>query len=376
MVNNVPFMDLGAQYKQIREEVIKKIDDINSRGDFILGEDLRMLEQEFSAFCGVQYGVGVASGTDALYLALMACGVKAGDEVITAPNSFIATAVAISLTGAKPVFVDVDPVTYNINPKLIGAKITPKTKVIIPVHLYGQPSEMDEIMTISRNHKLFVIEDAAQAHGVMYKGKKVGGFGDLACFSFYPAKNLGAYGDGGIVVSNNQVLADKVRILRNYGQKVKNLHSTFGVNSRLDNLQAAILRIKLKYIDMWNNNRRKNAKLYQKCFLSNSGIDTNKVILPNPVSDKQDHIYHIYAILIENRDKMGEYLKSKGISFGLHYLMPIHLQECYKDLGYKKSDFPAAENMSAKTISLPMYPELKPEQIERVVAAVKEFCHA
>ncbi|MFA5795026.1 MAG: DegT/DnrJ/EryC1/StrS family aminotransferase [Candidatus Brocadiia bacterium] len=375
-MNNVPFVDLGAQYKQIREEVIKKIDDINSRGDFILGEDLKMFEQEFSAFCGVQYGVGVASGTDALYLALMACGVKAGDEVITAPNSFIATAVAISLTGAKPVFVDVDPVTYNINPKLIKAKITSKTKAIIPIHLYGQPAEMNGIMSIARAHKLFVIEDAAQAHGVMYKGQRVGGFGDLACFSFYPAKNLGAYGDGGMVVSNNQALSDKVRMLRNYGQKVKNQHSTFGVNSRLDNLQAAILRVKLKYIDRWNDNRRKNAKLFQKCFLSGSAIDRNKVVLPNPAGEQQDHIYHIYAILIENRDKLGEYLKSKGISFGMHYPIPIHLQECYGYLGYKKGDFPAAENMAAKTISLPMYPEMELEQIERVVAAVKDFSRA
>lgn len=369
----IPFVDLNAQYKQIRKEVIKKIDEISSRGDFILGEEVRLLEQEFAQYCGVQYGVGVASGTDALFLSLLAVGVKNGDEVITAPNSFIATAVAVTLTGARPVFVDVDPKTYNINPKLIAEKITPRTKAIIPVHLYGQPAPMDAINAIAKEHQLVIIEDAAQAHGVRYKGKKAGSLGDIACFSFYPAKNLGAYGDGGIVVTNNQGLADKIRLLRNYGQKVKNQHATFGLNSRLDNLQAAILRIKLKYLDKWNTQRRKNAELYRKFFNTKPAITKTKVILPNLPDKKQDHIYHIYAILTENREKLAERLKSNGIASGMHYYMPIHLQECYKYLGCKKGDFPVAEEMSAKTISLPMYPELTAQQIKRVVAAVKEF---
>lgn len=369
----IPFVDLNAQYKQIRGEVIKKIDGINSRGDFILGEDVRLLEQEFAQYCGVQYGVGVASGTDALFLSLLSAGVKSGDEVITAPNSFIATAVAITLAGARPVFVDVDPQTYNINPKLIALKITSRTKAIIPVHLYGQPAPMDAINAIAKKHRLAVIEDAAQAHGVMYKGRKVGSFGDMACFSFYPAKNLGAYGDGGIVVTNNQALADKVRLLRNYGQKVKNQHATFGLNSRLDNLQAAVLRIKLKYLNKWNGQRRRNAKLYRQYFLAKPAIDAREVVLPNPNKKTQDHIYHIYAILVENREKLAEYLKSKGVASGMHYYLPIHLQGCYKYLGYQKGDFPAAEDMSARTLSLPMYPELKAEQIKWVVKCVKEF---
>lgn len=372
-VKNIPFVDLNAQYKQIRKKVIKKIDEINSRGDFILGEEVRLLEQEFAAYCGVKSGVGVASGTDALLLSLMACGVKAGDEVITVPNTFIATVIAISLAGAKPVFVDVDPQTYNMNPKLLAAKITPKTKAIIPVHLYGRPAAMDEIMSIARAHNLNVIEDAAQAHGVVYRNKRVGSFGDLACFSFYPTKNLGAYGDGGMVVSDNQELADKVRLLRNYGQKVKNLHAVFGINSRLDNLQAAVLRIKLKYLDKWNQQRRRNAALYYKYFRMGAAGTANKVVLPNLPADATDHIYHIYAILAENREKLAEHLKSNGIATGMHYYLPVHLQECYRHLGYKPGDFPVTESVESRTLSLPMYPEMKPDQIKWVAKCVKGF---
>lgn len=365
----VPFVDLAAQYQQIKDEVRPRMEGIVERGDFILGNDLAKFEQEFAAYTGVKYGIGVASGTEALHLALLACDIGPGDEVITAPNTFIATVVAITLTGAKPVLVDVEPETYNINPSLIAKRITKRTKAIIPVHLYGRPAAMDEIMALARKHSLKVIEDVAQAHGARFGSKKAGAFGDLACFSFYPAKNLGACGDGGLVAADNEALAERVKLLRNYGQKEKNKHIIFGVNSRLDNLQAAILRIKLKYLDDWNNRRRQNAVIYQELFEATPRL--KQVVLPNPKTG--DHIYHIYAILAENRDKLAEHLKAKGVATGIHYPFPIHLQECYKNLGYKKGDFSAAEEMASRTLSLPMYPELTREQIEYVVGCVKEF---
>jgi dTDP-4-amino-4,6-dideoxygalactose transaminase len=363
----VPFVDLSAQYESIKSEVLPKISDIISRGDFILGEDLKLFESEFAAYTGVKYGVGVASGTDAIYLALLACGIGKGDEVITAANTFIATAIAVTQSGAKPVLSDVDKKTYNIDPDKITKLINKNTKAIIPVHLCGQPVDLGKIKEIANKHKLIVIEDAAQAHGVSLDGKnKAGSYGDLSCFSFYPAKNLGAYGDGGIVVTNSQDLAEKVRSIRNYGQKIKNQHSSFGFNSRLDNLHAAILRIKLKHLDKWNNQRRNNAKIYQEFFGNNP-----PVVLPN--TDKNDHIYHLYVVLSEERDKLAEFLKTRGVASGMHYPIPIHLQECYKSLGYKKGDFPIAENYASNTLSLPMYPELTRDQIKWVVDSVKEF---
>lgn len=363
----VPFVDLSAQYESINSEVNAKISGIIKNGDFILGEDLRQFESEFANYIGVKYGVGVASGTDALYLALLACGVKSGNEVITAANTFIATAIAISQTGAKPVLVDIDPNTSNIDAKKIALCITKHTKAIIPVHLCGRPVLMSEITEIARKHNLRIIEDAAQAHGALFPdNKKAGACGDIACFSFYPAKNLGAYGDGGIVVTNDTNLAEKVRLLRNYGQKIKNQHFIMGFNSRLDNLHAAVLRIKLKYLDKWNNQRRENAKIYKELFGA-----TPPVVLPN--TDNGDHIYHLYAVLAEKRDKLAEFLKTRGISTGIHYPIPIHLQECYKNLGYRQGDFPITEHYATHTLSLPMYPELSRDQIKWVVDSVKEF---
>ena len=363
----VPFVDLSAQYESIKSEVLPKVTDIISRGDFILGEDLKSFESEFASYTGVKYGIGVASGTDALYLALLACGIGKGDEVITSANTFIATVIAITQSGAKPVLADVDKKTYNIDPGQIAKLITKNTKAIIPVHLCGQPAAMEKVKEIADKHKLIVIEDSAQAHGAYFDNKKkVGSYGDLACFSFYPAKNLGAYGDGGIVVTNNPDLAEKVRLIRNYGQKIKNQHSTFGFNSRLDNLHAAILRIKLKYLDKWNNQRRNNGKIYQELFGNNP-----PVTLPNP--EKNDHIYHLYVVLANERDSLADFLKSRGVASGMHYPIPIHLQECYKSLGYKKGDFPVTENYASSTLSLPMYPELTREQIKWAVDSVKEF---
>ncbi|MBI4712315.1 MAG: DegT/DnrJ/EryC1/StrS family aminotransferase [Planctomycetes bacterium] len=387
----VPFVDLNAQYQQIKSEVLPKMESIVERGDFILGDDLAKFEQEFAAYTGVKYGIGVASGTEALHLALLACDIGPGDEVITAPNTFIATVVAITLTGAKPVLVDVEPETYNINPSLITKKVTKRTRAIIPVHLYGRPAAMEEIMALARKHSFKVIEDVAQAHGARLGSKKAGAFGDLACFSFYPAKNLGAYGDGGLVVTDNEALAERVKLLRNYGQKEKNRHIIFGVNSRLDNLQSAILRIKLKYLDDWNNRRRQKAKIYYELFQVAPRLNESQVSLPNPKTglpaeasartggrsggsaEAEDHIYHIDAILAKDRDKLAEHLKARGVATGIHYPLPVYLQECYANLGYKKGDFPAAEEMASKTLSLPMYPELTREQIEYVVGCVKEF---
>ena len=376
----VPFVDLSRPYQQTKQNILKKIEELMERSDFILGDEVKKFEEEFAAYIGVKHGIGVASGTDALHLALRACDVGPDDEVITAANTFIATATAITLTGARTVLVDVDPKTYNINPALIEAKITKKTKVIIPVHLYGQPAAMGEIMRIARKHSLKVIEDAAQAHGAFVAtGKKAGSDGDLACFSFYPAKNLGAAGDAGMVVTDNAQLAEKVRLLRNYGQKVKNQHTLKGFNSRLDNLQAAVLRIKLKYLDQWNQQRQANARIYQEFFTAEPRLKSDEVILANPSNPTgktagPNHVYHLYVILAQNRDKLADWLKERKIATGLHYPVPIHLHECYQDLGYQSGDFPVAEEYAAKTLSLPMYPDLTKEQIKWVVDSVKEFC--
>ncbi len=368
----VPFVDLSGQYQMIKTEVLGKIEEIVSTGNFILGNDVKQLEEEFARYSGVKYGIGVANGTDALQLAILACDIKEGDEVITAANTFIATAVAISMTGARPVLVDIDPDTYNMDLAKLEARITKHTKAIIPVHLCGRPVAMKPLMDIARKHNLKVIEDAAQAHGAKLDiGGRSGSAGDIACFSFYPAKNLGCYGDGGIVITNNEQLAEKVKLLRNYGQRAKNQHVLKGFNSRLDNLQAAVLCIKLKQLDRWNENRRKNARLYQEFFNQAPKLDKDKVKLPNP--KQGDHVYHLYVILAERRDELAMWLKKHEIANGIHYPLPIHLQECYKDLGYSKGEFPVAEDYCSRTLSLPMYPELSKEQIKWVVDSVKEF---
>jgi dTDP-4-amino-4,6-dideoxygalactose transaminase len=363
---NIPLVDLKSQLDSIRDEVNEAINSVVENTAFILGKEVELFENEFAQYIGTDYCVGVGSGTEALHLALRALGIGNGDEVITAPNSYIATALAISYVGAKPIFVDIDPQTNNIDPDKIEEIINPNTKAIIPVHLYGHPAEMEPIAEISRKHNLKIIEDAAQAHGAEYKGRKVGTFGDISCFSFYPGKNLGAYGDGGAIVTNNEEYAIKVRTLRNYGESKKYYHEEIGYNCRLDAVQAAILRVKLKYLDKWNQNRLDNSKNYNK-YLKDLPIKT-------PV-DKEyvKNVYHLYVIHVKNRDKVLEFLRSKGVFASIHYPIPIHLQNAYEDLGYKKGDFPITEKYAQEIISLPMFPELKEDQIQYITETLESY---
>lgn len=351
---NVPFVDLKRQYRQIKDEINTKLNDVLNSTQFILGDNVVLFEEEFAKYCGIKYAIGVASGTDALTIGIDVLGIGKGDEVITVPNTFIATADAISKNGAKPVFVDIDPDTYNIDVTKIEDKITSNTKAIIPVHLYGQSAEMGPILKIAKDYGLKVVEDACQAHGAEYNGKKVGSLGDIGCFSFYPGKNLGAYGDGGMIVTNNSEIAEHVTMLRNYGQKLKYYHSFVGYNSRLDEIQAAILMIKLKHLDNWNNLRRRNAKIY--------GDMLEKVDVVIPI-EKYYHVYHLYVIRCNNRDKLQKYLISNGISTGIHYPIPLHLQKAYIHLNYSGGSFPITEKYVGEILSLPMFPELTTEEI-------------
>lgn len=361
----VPFVDLRIQYESIKEEVDVSLKKVMENTDFILGEEVQLLEKEYARFCEAECAVGVDSGISALELTLRALGIGEGDEVITAPNSFIATASAISFAGAVPVFVDIEPEYFNIDPGKIEAAITPKTKAIMPVHLYGQPADMDAINEIARKHGLKVIEDACQAHGARYKRRRVGALGDAGCFSFYPGKNLGAYGDGGMMVANDKAVVEKVKMLRNYGQKQKYNHIFLAFNRRLDTMQAAILRIKLRHLDEWNRKRRANAALYDR-LLKDSNVRTPAV------AGYAEHVYHLYVIITENRDKLLEYLNAKSVFAGLHYPIPIHLQPAYSSLGYKKGDYPVTEEYSGKILSLPMFPELTEEQIHFACELIKE----
>ena len=354
----VPFLDLKAQYESIKNEVAVAIQQVLDKTAFAGGPFVAQFEKEFAAFCQTQYAIGVGSGTDALWLALLGLGIGPGDEVITVPDTFIATAEAISYCGAKPVFVDVEEKTYNMNPSLLEAAITPKTKAIIPVHLFGQMADMDPIMEIARKHGLFVIEDACQAHGAEYKGKLAGSNGDAGAFSFYPGKNLGAYGEAGAVVTNNTELDKKIRILRDHGQAKKYYHGMIGWNARMDGLQGAILSVKLKYLPSWNKDRRKNAKMYDNLFGNIQGM-----VVPREVSHAK-HVYHIYAIRVQNRDALIGALAERDIHCGIHYPIPLHLQEAYHSLGLGKGSFPVSEMVQAEFVSLPMFPELTTSQIQ------------
>jgi len=360
---NVPFVDLAGQYASVKEEIDGAIRDVLGRMDFILGRDVGLFEEEFAAYCEAEHGVGVDSGTSALELALRAAGIGQGDEVITAANTFMATALAISYTGAEPVLVDVDPSTYTIDPAAAERAVTEQTKAIIPVHLYGQAADMDSIMQIAGRHGLVVVEDACQAHGARYQGRRVGSLGHAAAFSFYPSKNLGAYGDGGMVVTDDDELARRVRVLRNYGQKEKNHHLTVGFNRRLDTLQAAILRAKLPHLSQWTALRQSHAALYDR-LLESTGVVTPEV------GANRDHVYHLYVIQVEQRDRLRAYLGDMGISTGIHYPVPIHLQPAYRSLGYGPGSFPVAEKCAAWILSLPMCAELTPEMITYVAGAV------
>jgi dTDP-4-amino-4,6-dideoxygalactose transaminase len=366
LAQQVPFVDLRAQYVSIAEEINAASVAVLGRTDYILGRDVDLFEEEFAAFCEAAFAVGVDNGTSALELVLRAYGIGPGDEVITAANTFIATALAISCVGATPVLVDIDPQTYTIDPMLIEAAITPQTKAIIPVHLYGQPADMDSILEIARRHDLVVIEDACQAHGARYKGRRVGSLGHAAAFSFYPAKNLGASGDGGMIVTNDQEVAKSLRMLRNYGQREKYYHVLRGYNRRLDTLQAAMLRVKLKYLDAWNAARRTHAQAYAQLLVGTEAVTPKE-------ADDAESVWHLYVIRTANRDMLQAHLADRHIATGIHYPVPIHLQPAYQDLGYTRGAFPIAERYADEILSLPMYAELTSDMIECVAEAIKEF---
>jgi dTDP-4-amino-4,6-dideoxygalactose transaminase len=359
-------VDLKVQYEAIKEEINSAVLGVIQTTHFILGPQGKALEEAVAAYHGVKHAVAVASGTDALHLALLASGIKPGDEVITSPFTFIATAEAISYVGAVPVFIDIDPVTFNLDVRKIEAAITKKTKGIIPVHLYGHPVEMDPLMAIAKKHNLRVIEDCAQSFGAEYNGRKTGAFGDAACFSFFPSKNLGCYGDGGMVVTNDTQLAEHMLSLRNHGSRVRYYHDEIGFNSRLDEIQAAILRVKFRRIDEYNEKRRNNALLYNK-FLAVPGIQT-------PSEQKGTrHAFHQYTIRIKNRDAVKQKLDKENITSSMiYYPVPLHLQAAYKNLGMKPGSLPNAEQVALEVLSLPMYPELTEAQIRTVADAVKQ----
>ncbi|UFT98851.1 DegT/DnrJ/EryC1/StrS family aminotransferase [Radiobacillus kanasensis] len=362
----VPFLDLKIQYESIEDEVMSAVKKVFSQAAFIGGDEVQKFEEEFANYSQAQYCVGVANGTDALWLALKALGVGQGDEVITAANTFIATVEAISAVGATPVLVDCDKSTYTIDVTKIEERITEKTRAVIPVHLYGQPADMDPIMNIAKNYNLKVVEDAAQAHGAEYKGKRVGSIGDIACFSFYPGKNLGAYGDGGAVVTHNQDLATKIRLLSQHGSIEKYVHEVPGYNSRLDGVQAAILRIKLKYIEEWTKMRRKNAEIY-------NNLLRNPEVTKPIEAEYSLHVFHLYVIRTKRRKAFISYLNDKGIQTGIHYPIPVHLSNAYKGLEIPIGTYPVAEKYGNDIVSLPLFPELTKEQIKFVSNAINNF---
>ncbi|MEO9264573.1 MAG: DegT/DnrJ/EryC1/StrS family aminotransferase [Candidatus Baltobacteraceae bacterium] len=359
----IPILDLTEQYQSLKSELDRAVTDVFASGHYINGANVKALEAEIAAYIGCEYGVGLNSGTDALHLALRALDIGPGDEVITTPFTFVATTEAIGIVGATPVFVDIDPETYNIDPSLIEAAITPRTKAIIPIHLYGHPAPMHEILAIAEKHGLCVVEDCAQAIGASIGGKRVGSFGDVGAFSFFPSKNLGAYGDAGMVTTGRKDLADRMRSLRAHGGRVKYHHEELGVNSRLDEVQAAILRVKLPHLDAWIDNRRANAAWYSK----NLG---ERVVTPSETPDTH-HAYHQYTIRVENRDRVQKQLADAGVQTMVYYPVPLHLQEVHANLGLKEGDFPHSERAAREVLSLPMFPELKPEAREAVRTALR-----
>ena len=365
----IPLVDLKAQYNSIKGDIDTAIQRVIQSGQFILGTEVKAFEDEMAAYCSTKFSVGVASGTDALHLALLASGIKSGDEVITTPFTFIATAESVAKCDAKPVFVDIDPMTYNIDPALIEPRITSKTKAILPVHLYGQPAAIEQIMSIARKYNLKVIEDCAQSLGADYRGKKAGSLGDAGCLSFFPSKNLGAYGDGGMVVTNDPQIAETVTILRVHGSKSTYQHIMHGFNSRLDALQAAILRVKLKHLDHWNELRLGKTLSYNRLLSQVNGIE-------RPYIEKHaKSSCNYYTIRLKdsrlNRNKLRKHLDAKGILTMVYYPLSLHLQEVYKYLGHKPGDFPHSEQAQEQVLSLPMYPELSEEQIEEIVKEIK-----
>jgi dTDP-4-amino-4,6-dideoxygalactose transaminase len=375
---NVPLLDLKAHHQPLRKELLAALDQVLDKNNFILGNEVAELEQKIAAYCQVRFGVGVSSGTDALLVALMALDIKSGDEVITTPLSFFATVGVIVRLGAKPVFVDIDPVTYNLDPSRLEAAISPRTRAIIPVHLYGQCADMDPILQIATRHGLAVVEDAAQAIGSEYRdGRRACSMGVAGCLSFFPSKNLGGLGDGGMVVTNDQALAERLRILRVHGAMPKYYHRVVGGNFRLDTLQAAVLNVKLPYLDRWTALRQQHAELYEKLFRDAGLVDEKKVRLPKAVYKEAGiahyHIYNQFVIGVSDRDQLQAHLKTKAIGTEVYYPVPLHRQECFSGLGYHEGDFPEAELASRELLALPIYPELNEDQQHYVVVAVQEW---
>ncbi len=366
---NVQFIDFSEQYQTIKDEIEVGLKQVFEKGNFILGQEEKDFEDNFAKYCGVRYGVGVNSGTDALYLAMASLGIGPGDEVILPTFTFIATALCVSYTGAKPVFVDIEETTYNLDPKKVGKAITKNTKAIIPVHIYGQSADMDVIRNLAQKHGIKVAEDAAQAHGATYQGKKIGSLGDVACFSFYPTKSLGAFGDGGMIVTDNKEIFDRAMMLRDYGRTGRYEHKIKGYNSRLDTVQAVILSAKLKRLDSWNKMRNENARYY--CELLK---DLDGVIAPT-IKDDRTHVFQTFAVRLKNRDQVCVGMKEKGIGVLIHYPIPLHLQEAYKELGYKKGDFPVAERIADEILSIPMYPHMTKKQIKHVCKTLEDLLY-
>jgi dTDP-4-amino-4,6-dideoxygalactose transaminase len=362
----IPFLDMKARHAPLRQEFLDAIGEVIDSGDFSGGAPVADFERDFAAYCGTAHAIAVGNGTEALWLTLLAMGIGPGDEVITVPMTFIATVEAILMAGATPVFVDIDERTYTMDPEALEGALSERTKAIIPVHLFGQIAEMEPILAFARKHGLRVIEDAAQAHGAEYNNSKAGAHGDAGCFSFYPAKNLGAFGEGGAIVTGNADLADKLRMLRNHGQSRKNHHPVMGWNSRMDSIQAAVLRIKLRCLDSENQSRRRHAGLYEAGLADFPGVTT-----PVCAADRV-HVYHLYVIRVRMREMIMKALADKGISCGVHYPVPVHLQPACAGLGFRSGDFPVSERCAAEFLSLPMFPELTQQQIGCVIQSVKQ----
>jgi len=361
----IPLVDLRIQYRAIKYEVIAAIEDVLADMNLFLGPQTQAFEQEFAAYCGCRYGVGLSSGTDALALALRACDIGAGDEVITVANTFIATVEAIALVGATPIFVDIDPETYTMDWRQLDRVLTPRTRAIIPVHLYGYPVEMQPVLEFAQTHGLRIIEDASQAHGATYKGKRVGSFGDIGCFSFYCSKNLGAYGEAGMCVTNDSDLAESLRLLRDHGSRKRYIHEELGVNARMDELQAAVLRVKMPYLDRWNAARQAHARSYTRQLLE--VVEAVPAVRPSST-----HVYYAYVVQVQERERFRQALEKEGIATGVHYPIPLHLQSACRQYGYAPGMLPVTEAAASRIVSLPMYPELTPEQLAKVVDSVKK----
>jgi dTDP-4-amino-4,6-dideoxygalactose transaminase len=364
---NIPLVDLSAQYQPLKEDILQRIAEILDGMRLFLGPNVQALEEEFAAYQEVRHAVGVSDGTAGLQLALMACGVGGGDEVIVPSHTFIATAEAVALTGAEPVFVDIDPRTFTIDVDQVEQRITSRTRAIMPVHLYGHSADMDPLMEMAEGHDLWVVEDACQAHGARYKGQRTGGLGHMAGYSFYFSKNLGAYGEAGMVTTNDAELASRVRMLRDHGSPERYQHTMLGANGRLDEIQAAVLRAKLPYLEGWNDQRRANATDYAQLL-----SDIEEVIAPE-TADYAEHVYHLYVVRVPRRDQLKAHLQQRGVGVGIHYPVPCHLQPAFQSLGYERGELPVTEQIADEILSLPMYPELTAEQRIEVVDAIRDF---